>query len=341
MDESLIAERAPQRAGAWLGLLRSPSLRLIGKRLLMAIPIVLGVSILTFLVLSLIPGNAAQLLLGPEATPAQIAALNHQMGMDQPGVVRYLNWLGGALHGDLGKSLVSQQPVSQELGSRLGVSGELVALAFVFSIGAAIPVGLLAARRPNRLVDRVSMVISISGLSIANYVFALLLVLLFAVEVSVFPAMGYVPLTQDVGENLHSLFLPAVAMAFPLFCLYTRFLRGDLVDQLQGEDYIVTARAKGVGPWQVLLRHAFRNSSFGLLTVVGLNLGTLIGGTVIIEQIFALPGVGQLLLQAINTRDYIVVQDVVVVFAIVAVLANLLTDLLYAVLDPRIRYGNG
>jgi len=134
--------------------------------------------------------------------------------------------------------------------------------------------------------------------------------------------------------------LPAVAIAFPLYCFYTRFLRGDLVDQLQGEDYVTTARAKGIGPWQVLVRHAFRNSAFGLITVVGLNLGTLIGGTVIVEQIFALPGIGQLMLQAINTRDFVVVQACVVVFAVVAVLANLLADLLYAVLDPRIRYGS-
>jgi peptide/nickel transport system permease protein len=134
--------------------------------------------------------------------------------------------------------------------------------------------------------------------------------------------------------------LPTVAIAFPLFCFYTRFLRGDLVDQLQGEDYITTARAKGIGPWQVLLRHAFRNSAFGLITVVGLNLGTLIGSTVIIEQIFALPGIGQLLLQAINTRDFVVVQACVLVFAVVAVGANLVADLLYAVLDPRVRYGS-
>ncbi|GAB2997988.1 ABC transporter permease [Amycolatopsis acidiphila] len=329
--------RAP---GALSHVLHSPSLRLVVRRLLMAIPIVLGVSILTFLVLSLIPGDAAQLLLGPEATPAQVAALNHQMGLDQPAVLRYLHWLGGALHGDLGNSLVSGQPVTGELGSRLAVSGELVGLAFVISLGLAVPVALLAAYRPNRLVDRISMLVSITGLSVANYVFALLLVLLFAVRFTVFPAIGFVPVGQGLGENLRSLFLPAVAIAFPLFCFYTRFLRGDLVDQLQGEDYIVTARAKGIGPWQVLLRHAFRNSSFGLLTVVGLNLGTLIGATVIIEQIFALPGIGQLLLQAINTRDYVVVQACVVVFAIVAVLANLLTDLLYAVLDPRIRYGD-
>ncbi|MQA08741.1 MAG: ABC transporter permease subunit [Pseudonocardiaceae bacterium] len=306
----------------------------------MAVPIILGVSILTFWVLSLIPGNAAQQVLGPDATAAQVRALEQELGLDQPAVTRYLDWLGGAVQGDLGNSLISGQPVSGELGSRLAVTGELVGLAFVISIGLAVPVALLAAYKPNRLVDRISMVVSITGLSVANYVLALLLVLVFAVQMTVFPAIGFVPLSEGVGANLHSLALPAAAIAFPLFCFYTRFLRGDLVDQMQGEDYIVTARAKGIGPWRVLLRHAFRNSSFGLITVVGLNLGTLIGSTVIIEQIFALPGIGQLLLQAINTRDFIVVQACVVVFAIIAVLANLVADLLYAVLDPRIRYGS-
>lgn len=321
--------------------LRSPSLRLAGRRLLLAVPIVIGVSILTFLVLNLIPGDAAQLLLGPAATKAQIRTLDHQMGLDQPAVTRYLHWLAGAIRGDLGHSLVSGQPVTSEIGSRLAVSFELVGLAFVVSLVVAIPVALLAAHRPGRLLDRVSMVISISGLSIANYVVALLLVLVFAVQFSLFPAIGFVPVSQGLLANLRSLTLPALSLAFPLFSLYTRFLRGDLMEQLLTEDYVVTARAKGIGPWQVLVRHAFRNSSFGLLTVVGLNVGTLIGSTVIIEQIFSLPGIGQLLLQAINTRDYVVVQDCVVVFAIVAVLANLLTDLLYAVLDPRIRYGDG
>lgn len=325
--------------GVLAGILQSPSLRLIGRRLLLAVPILLGVSILTFLVLSLIPGNAAQLLLGPQATAAQIATLDHQMGLDQPLVTRYLHWLGGAVTGNLGNSLVSGQPVVSELVPRMAVTGELVGLAFVISVGLAIPVALLAAYRPNRLVDRISMFVSITGLSVANYVLALLLVLVFAVQMTVFPAIGYVPIGQGIGGNLQSLALPSFAIAFPLFCFYTRFLRGDLVEQLDGEDYIVTARAKGIGPWQVLFRHAFRNSAFGLITVVGLNLGTLIGATVIIEQIFALPGIGQLLLQAINTRDYTVVQACVVVFALVAVLANLVADLLYAVLDPRIRYG--
>jgi peptide/nickel transport system permease protein len=318
----------------------SPALRLVGKRLLMAIPIMLGVTILTFWVLSLIPGNAAQQLLGAEATPEDVAQLEEQLGLNESGVSRYLSWLGNALQGDLGNSLVSRQPVSEILADRLLVTGELVFLAFVVSLVLAVPVALLAAHKPNGLMDRISMMISTLGLSVANYVLALLLVLVFAVTLGWLPAIGYVPLSDGLWANLKTMILPSAAIGVPLFCFYTRFLRGDLVDQLQQEEYVTTARAKGVGSWQVLLRHAFRNSSFGLITVVGLNLGALIGGTVIIEQIFALPGVGQMLLQAINTRDFVVVQAAVVVFALVAVLANLFVDLMYAVLDPRIRYGS-
>ncbi|GGM86390.1 peptide ABC transporter [Thermopolyspora flexuosa] len=321
-------------------LLASPSLRLVGKRLLMAIPITLGVSILTFWVLNLVPGSAAQQLLGVEATEEQVRALEREMGLDRPAWIRYLDWLGGAVTGDLGKSFVSDQQVTSLLGERLVVTFELVILAMVGSLVLAIPVALLAAYRPNRLFDRLSMIVSVSGLSVANYVLALILVLIFAVQLGWFPAIGYVPFTEDPVENLRTMALPAAAIAFPLFCFYTRFLRGDLVDQLLGQDYIITAQAKGVGPWRVLIRHAFRNSSFGLITVVGLNLSTLIGATVIIEQIFAIPGLGQLMVQAINTRDMMVVQACVIVFAVVTVVANLVTDLLYAVLDPRIRYGS-
>jgi peptide/nickel transport system permease protein len=255
-------------------------------------------------------------------------------------VSRYLSWLGNAVTGDLGNSLVSRQPVSEILGDRLPVTGELVVLAFVVSLLLAIPVALLAAHKPNGLMDRLSMMISTLGLSVANYVLALILVLVFAVLLGWLPAIGYVPLSDGLWANLTPMILPSAAIGLPLFCFYARFLRGDLVDQMQQEEYVTTARAKGIGSWQVLLRHAFRNSSFGLITVVGLNLGALIGGTVIIEQIFALPGVGQMLLQAINTRDFVVVQAAVVIFALVAVLANLLVDLMYAVLDPRIRYGS-
>jgi peptide/nickel transport system permease protein len=321
--------------------LGSPALRLIVKRLLTAVPILLGVTILMFILLNLIPGSAAVQLLGPEATPDQIARLNEQMGLNRPPLERYLSWLGGVvLHGDLGRSLVSRQPVADVLPTRLAVTAELVGLAFVISLGVAIPLAIVAARRPNRFFDRVTMLISTGGLSVANYVLALLLVLLFAVQLGWFPAIGFTPVSEGLGDNLYSLALPAFAMAFPLLCFYARFLRSDLVDQMQGEDYVMTARAKGLGSWQVLLRHAFRNSSFGLITIVGLNISGLIGATVIIESIFSLPGIGQYLLQGILTRDYVVVQAIVLVFAVITVLANLMADVLYAVLDPRIRYGS-
>src|SRR5690606_21628266 len=210
-----------------------------------------------------------------EATEEQVRALEREMGLDKPAWVRYLDWLGGAVTGDLGKSFVSDQQVTTLLGERLVVTFELVILAMVGSLALAIPVALLAAYRPNRLFDRLSMVVSVSGLSVANYVLALILVLIFAVQLGWFPAIGYVPFTEDPVENLRTMALPAAAIAFPLFCFYTRFLRGHLVDQLLGQEYIVTAQAEGVGPWRVLIRHAFRNSSFGLITVVGLNLSTL------------------------------------------------------------------
>jgi peptide/nickel transport system permease protein len=338
MSDTVTRSRpVPRALPAVLG---SPALRLAGRRLLTAVPILLGVSILTFGVIELIPGNAAQQLLGPEATPDQIRQMEEQLGLNRPPIERYLDWLAAAVQGDLGRSLVSGQPVTDVLGSRFAVSGEIVGLAFLVSLGLAVPLALVAARWPNRLVDRVSMVVSTTGLSVANYVFALLLVLLFAVELAWFPAIGYVPPGESISGNLHAVTLPAFAIAFPLFCFYTRFLRSDLVEQMQGEDYVMTARAKGLGPWQVLLRHAFRNSAFGLITIVGLNLSALIGATVIIEQIFSLPGIGQLLLQAINTRDFVVIQACVIVFAIITVVASLVTDVLYAVLDPRIRYGS-
>lgn len=341
---SAVSGLLPTRSGSGFGRLGrvagSPLLRLIVKRVLMAIPILFGVSVLTFWVLSLIPGDPARAMLGMNATDAQVAALREQYHLNDSGPKRYLDWLTSALHGDLGTSMVSSQSMTEMLGARWAVTAELVVLAFIVSLGAAVPVALLASRWPGGLLDRISMFCSMTGLAVANYVLALLLVLVFAVELGWLPAIGYVHLSAGIGGNLKSMILPTLAMAIPLFCFYTRFLRGDIVDQMQSGDYVDTARAKGIGPWRVLWSHAFRNSSFGLITIVGLNIGTLVGGTVIIEQIFALPGLGQLLLQGVNTRDTVVVQDLVIIFAAIAVLANLLVDVLYAVLDPRIRYGS-
>ncbi len=315
-------------------------MRLAGRRLLLAIPVLWGVTLLTFVVMNLLPGNAAQEILGPSATPAEVRALEIRLHLNEPFWVRYGHWLGGTLSGNLGSSFTSGQPVTSILAQRLPVTLELLLYGFLISVCVAVPVAVLAARRPGGAADRLSMVTSMAGLSIAPYVLALVLVYIFAVRLRVLPAIGFVPVSQSLGGNLRSLTLPAVSLGLPLACFYTRLLRSDLVEQMQGEDYVVTARAKGIGPWQVLTRHALRNSLFGLVTVIGLNLGTLVGAAVIIEQIFSLPGIGQVLLQSIDNRDVIVVEAVVLVFALIVVLASLAVDLLYAILDPRIRYGH-
>lgn len=332
------ALETPAAMGQAVVLVRSPSLRLALRRLVTAIPVLWGVTALTFVVLNALPSNAARQLLGAEATPEQVRQLTVQLGLDKPLVTRYWDWLSGVLTGDLGRSLASGQSVTAIFGARLPVTLELAAYALVVSLVLTVPVALLATRRPGGLVDRLSMAVSMAGLSIANYVLGLLLVIVFAVYLPIFPAIGFVSPGQNIVENIRSLTLPAIAIGFPLFCFYTRLLRGDILDQM-GEDYVVTARSKGIGSFQVLFRHALRNSLFGLLTIVGLNLGTLLGGTVIIEQIFALPGIGQALIGAINNRDVVVVQAIVLFMAAAVVLVNLLTDILYAVLDPRIRYG--
>jgi peptide/nickel transport system permease protein len=329
-------QHAPERRAGRFA--HRPLLRIVASRLLAGIPVLLGVSLLTFVIVNVMPGSAAQQLVGPEATPEQVARLEAELNLDRPAWERYFDWLTSALRGDLGRSIASGQPVSGLLAERLPVTLELVAYAFVLAIGCAVPLALLAARKPNGPADRLSAVLGMAGLSSASYVLAGVLVLVLAVEVSWFPTIGFTSLRESVLQNLRSLTLPAIAIAFPLFGFYTRFLRGDLLEQLQGEDYVTTAVAKGIGPWRVLVQHAFRNSLLGLLTVVGLHIGTLIGGTVIIERIFALPGMGQLLLQAISLRDVVLVQGVVLVLAVATVLANLLVDMLYAMLDPRIRY---
>ena len=318
----------------------SPLVRLIVRRVLVAIPLLLAISILVFALLEALPGDPARNAAGMDATDEEVEAVRHQMGLDRPPVERYLSWLGGFLTGNLGNSSVSGQSVWSMLGERLPVTMELVILAFVVSLVVAVPVALLAARKPGGVFDRIVMVISMTLLAVPNYVMALLLVLVFAVALRSLPAIGYVPIDENVIGNLRSVILPVLALGLPLACFYARFLRGDLVEQINSADYVETARAKGVGPWRVLWMHAFRNSSFGLLTLVGLNVGGLVGGTVIIEQIFAMPGLGTMMLSGVTSLDTAVVQICVFIFAAVAVFANLIVDVMYAVLDPRIRYGS-
>lgn len=299
----------------------------------------LGVTFFTFCLLNLLPGDTALALLGTAASPKLIQALNIRLHLNQPFFDRYFHWLGGAVHGNFGISLANNASVSSILGARLPVSLELVGLALVLSIGFAIPVAVLAAYKPKSFVDKASLTLTGFGLSVPNFVYALVLILIFSVHQHFFPAFGFTPISQGLFENLRSLILPSGTIAFGLFCGYTRVLRGDMVDQLLTEDYIITARSKGVRPSRILVRHALRNSLFGLITLIGLNLGTLIGATVIVEQIFALPGIGQELLASIDNRDVVVVEAIVTILASTVVISNLVTDVLYSVLDPRIRHG--
>ena len=329
-------EPSRQAGGAPLHrrLARSPALRVAGRRLLIAIPVLWGVTFLTFVVLNALPGDAASALLGANATPQEVRALSIKLHLNDPFFVRYWHWLSGALHGDLGTSLYYNQPVTSILWQRLPITIELVVYALVITFVVSVPLAILSARRPRGGTDRASMALSMGGLSIAPYVLALLLILVFAVKLQWFPALA-----QGTGGNIRDLTLPAITLAVPLIGFYTRFLRADLLEQMQSEDYTVTALAKGLSRWHVLTRHALRNSAIGLVTVIGLNLATLIGATVIVEQIFGLSGIGFQLLKAINNRDVPLVEGIVLVFATIVVLASLGTDLLYDVLDPRIRHG--
>ncbi|HTU84804.1 MAG TPA: ABC transporter permease [Solirubrobacteraceae bacterium] len=336
----LPASRLGTRAGVLGRLAASPMLRFLGRRILVAIPVLWGVTFLTFIVINHLPGNAAQELLGINATPQEIQQLSAKLGLNKPLLTRYGDWLHGLVTGSLGHSLASGQSVTSILGSDLPVTFELIAFALLIAVVIAVPVALLSARRPGGIFDRVAMVFSMAGLSIANYVLALILVYFFAVKLNWLPALGWVPPDHGFANNIKYLILPAVSIALSLLCFYTRQLRADLIQQLQSEDYVTTARAKGASPWRVLTRHALRNSVFGLVTAVALNFGTLLGVTVIIEEIFGLPGIGHALLSAINSRDIPVVEGAVFVFGLMVILANLIADLLYAALDPRVKYGS-
>ena len=327
----------PSRPGGGAAAHRRPAgssaLRVAGRRVLIAIPVLFGVTFLTFIVLNALPGDAATALLGTNATPAEIRAETIKLHLNESIWVRYWDWLAGVLHGNFGTSLYYNQPVTSILAQRLPVTLELVAYALVITFVVSVPLAILSARRPRGVVDRTSMVFSMASLSVAPYVLALLLILVFAVNLQWFPALA-----QGTGGDIRDLTLPAITLAIPLSGFYIRFLRADLLEQMS-EDYTVTALAKGLSRWKVLSRHALRNSFIGLVTVIGLNLATLIGATVIVEQIFGLSGIGYELLRAINNRDVPLVEGIVLVFATVVVLANLTTDLLYDVLDPRIRHG--
>ena len=311
-------------------------LRTILRRLVSVPAVLIAVSVLTFLLMSALPGGPVIAILGTGATPENIAALTERLGLDKPLPVRYLDWLFGALRGDLGVSLSSSTPVSKLILQRLPVTLELMLLSQVLALGVAVPLAIITAWRARRPFDRVVSALSFTALATPPFVVAVVLIVLFAVTIPLFPATGYVPIDKGLGPNLRSITLPAIALALGPCAVYTRLLRTELIGTL-GQDFVTVAAAKGLNPRYVLMRHALRPSLFPLITTAGITIGSLISGAVLIESIFGLPGIGTLLVNAIYSRDYVLIQGVVLVVTVAFVLINTLVDLLYVGLDPRLR----
>ena len=312
-------------------------LRGIAGTVLYLIPVLFAVTALSFGLLKLLPGDPAVNILGPSATPAAVKALHKTLGLDDPVVKQYGRFVWNALHGDLGRSYQNNQPTVEALRQRLPVTLELLLLSQFLALVVSIPLAIWASVRPDGLLDRISTSASFGFLALPPYIVGVVLVLLFAVRFHLFPATGYTPLTRNPLENLRSLLLPSVTLALAELATYLRLLRADMITTLQ-EDFITMARAKGMPPRRILWYHAFRPSSFSLVTVAGLNFGRLIGGTFIVEILFALPGIGELTVQSIFANDYLVVQGTVLLVAVGYVLVNFLVDLLYVVIDPRVRH---
>jgi peptide/nickel transport system permease protein len=311
----------------------------VARRLLYLLPVLVAVSLLTFLIASLLPGDLAYVILGDQATPEKVEALRHDLGLDQPIWWRYISWLGHVLQGDFGRSFRTGQTVLQAVSERLPVSLELMFLAEIVGLAIGVPLAIACAVRAGSAFDRFMTGSAFGMLSVPTFLSAILLIYLFAVQLHWLPATGYVTFEEDAIGNLRFFVLPALTLALAEWPGIMRVLRSDMIATLQ-EDYITLAKAKGLTSSRILFVHALKPSSLTLITITGINIGRLIGGALIVETIFALPGIGRLLVGAIGTRDLIILQGVVLVVAGGFVLMNFIVDMLYAVLDPRIRHGH-
>jgi len=310
--------------------------RFMARRAVRLIPVLLLVTMATTFMLDLVPGEPALELAGETASPETIALVNEQYGFKDPPLTRYVDWVSNAATGDLGVSYRTKQPVTEAIMERLPVTLEIALLASLLAILIAIPLALYAASHAGGRLDRTLMVLSSATISVPVFLMALLLVYVFSVRLGLFPVTGWTRLTDDPVQNLRGAFLPVLTLALGESVILQRVLRADTIQTLQ-EDFILMARAKGLPKWRVLIRHALRPSSFSLLTLASLSLGRLIGGTVIVESVFSLPGIGKLAITAITGKDLITVQGIVAFVAISYLVINLVVDLLYATLDPRIR----
>jgi len=299
--------------------------------------VLLGVSILVFLMIRLIPGDAVDILLGAntDITPERVAALRERLGLDLPIWRQYLDWLGGVLQGDLGESVWTGRPVSEEILARLPVTLEITFLALVFALLASFPLGILAARARGGVGDVAVRLVSIVGLTLPSFWVGVLMLYGASIWLPAWPTIGYVPFGEDPAGNLARMVLPVLAVSFPMIAGLTRILRSSLLEVLS-LDYVRTARAKGVSQRRVFSKHALRNAMIPVITVIGVQVGYLLSGVVVIEQVFAVPGLGRLAIGAINERNYPLVQGVILVVTAAFVVINLLVDLAYAWIDPRV-----
>ncbi len=313
----------------------------LAKRLIGAIPTLIGVSLLTFLFIRLIPGDAIAARLGTSQalTPEQLASLRAYFGLDQPLPQQYWTWLTSLFHGDLGYSIRTGRPVLVEIAQRLPATLELAVAAAVIAVAVGLPLGVVSALRPGSRVDLAVRVAGLIGLSLPNFWLGTLLIVLFSLYLRWMPNTGgYVDLAQDPLANLQFLIFPAATLGLALAAATMRMTRSAMLDVL-GADYVRTARAKGLAPNVVLRRHALKNALIVVVTLLGIQAGQLLGGAVVVEEIFSVPGVGRMLLNAILQRDYALVQGTVLVIALLFVTLNIIVDLLYGYLDPRIRLG--
>lgn len=310
--------------------------RYIAQRLLLTIPVLLLVSIIVFALINLIPGDPAQLMAGGEAGKEVVEALRKQMGLDRPVTVRYLIWLQRVLYGDLGRSVRDGRPVRDVLLLKLPVTVQLALVSLLVAWSIAVPAGVLAAWKRRSAMDYTATTLALAGISIPNFWLGIMLIYLFAVNLRWLPPSGYVEPWIDFGRSLRMTILPATVLGTALAALVMRLLRSSMLEVL-GTEYVRTAQAKGLSDWLVVMKHALKNAMIPVATVMGLQLGGLLGGAVITETIFAVPGIGQLAVQSILTRDYPMVQGVVLCSATAIVFVNFTVDILYSLLDPRIR----
>jgi peptide/nickel transport system permease protein len=316
--------RAPANRGAFLA-----------RRLLQAVPTVLGVTLLVFLMIHLVPGDPARALLGVRATPRQIAELHHEWGLDRSLPAQYGTFLLRLAHGDLGRSVTLDTTVGSVVGQRLPVTGLLIAVAIVFTVLLTLPLATIAAVRRDTPIDAAVRSLPVIGLGMPPFWVGIMLILLFALTVRIFPVGGW---GNGFAGHLRAAVLPALTIAIGITPITVRSLRASMIEVL-GADFVATARAKGLSGSRVVRRHVLRNAAIPTLTVLAVNVGFLIGGTVVIEQVFAIPGLGQLMFNGISNRDFALVQGITLVFACAVVLVNLVTDLLYTVIDPRVGLG--